>query len=108
MQRSVVVAVRKRNRGLGWEVSRFASGPVIVNAFTSTLEPSYRRTSAMRLNALTTLLALVAGACGGGSKSNTSQAAAAGPRGPDAPPPPAAPPAPARAWGGGKTARTRH
>src|SRR5256885_16767654 len=35
MQRSVVVAVRKRNRGLGWEVSRFASGPVIVNAFTS-------------------------------------------------------------------------
>src|SRR5437763_11306895 len=35
MQRRVVVAVRKRNHGLGWEVSRFASGPVIVNAFTS-------------------------------------------------------------------------
>src|SRR3989454_12788729 len=33
----------------------------------------------MRLIALTTLLALVAGACGGGSKPNASQAAAAVP-----------------------------
>ena len=45
----------------------------------------------MRLTALTTLLALVAGACGGGSKSNTSQAAAAVPGTANAAAAPAAP-----------------
>src|SRR2546421_5706521 len=45
----------------------------------------------MRLTALTTLLALVAGACGGGSKPNTSQAAAAVPGMANAAAAPAAP-----------------
>src|SRR2546429_9406791 len=45
----------------------------------------------MRLIALTTLLALVAGACGGGSKPNASQAAAAVPGTANAAAAPAAP-----------------
>src|SRR5437879_12884682 len=45
----------------------------------------------MRLTALTTLLALVAGACGGGSKPNASQAAAAVPGTANAAAAPAAP-----------------
>src|SRR2546428_13402695 len=45
----------------------------------------------MRLTALTTLLALVAGACGGGSKPNGSQAAAAVPGTANAAAAPAAP-----------------
>src|SRR5207244_3953350 len=57
----------------------------------TTIQPSYRRTSGMRLTSLTLLLARAAGACGGGSKPNASQAAAAVPAAANAAAAPAAP-----------------